>query len=67
MSSPKEDVAGEILEAVIRAVWAFRLELTLLAGGGMLWYFGHQLAGPIAGSAALAAVVLLQAIEGRQD
>ncbi len=64
MSSPKEDVAGEILEAVIRAVWAFRLELTLLAGGGILWYFGHQLAGPIAASAALATVVALVLVIG---
>ena len=64
MSNPQDDVAGEILEAVIRAVWAFRVELVLLAGAGMLWYLGHHLAGPIAASAALAAVVALVLVVG---
>ncbi len=64
MSNPQDVVAGEILEAVIRAVWAFRVELVLLAGAAMLWYLGHHLAGPIAASAALAAVVALVLVVG---
>jgi DNA segregation ATPase FtsK/SpoIIIE-like protein len=37
MRSHEEDVAEEIIEAFLRALWSFRLELTLVAIGAVLW------------------------------
>lgn len=37
MRSHEEDVAEEIIEAFLRALWSFRLELTLVAVGAGLW------------------------------
>lgn len=59
MRSEEQDVGEAIIEAVIRAVWAFRLELLLVGTAGILWYLGHHLAGPIAASVALASAVVL--------
>ncbi len=59
MHSEEQDVGEAIIEAVSRGVWAFRLEVLLVATAGMLWYLGHHLAGPIAATAGLTAVVAL--------
>ena len=37
MRSHEEDVAEEIIEAFLRALWSFRLELTFVAIGAGLW------------------------------
>src|SRR5690554_6231892 len=37
MRSREEDVAEEIIEAFLRALWAFRLELALALVGAALW------------------------------
>lgn len=37
MRSHEEDVAEEIIEAILRTLWTFRLELALAGVGGTLW------------------------------
>ena len=57
MRSSEEDLAQAIIEAVFRAVWAFRLELVLVGGSGTLWLLASERVGEASASVALVAVV----------
>ena len=59
MSSHEEDVAEAIIEAILRSLWAFRLELTLAGACGSFGFLAHYRLGERAAWLVLATVVAL--------
>ena len=59
MRSPEEDVAEAIIEAVLRSLWGFRVELVFAGASGMLWFVASQRVGAVGAWLALSMLVLL--------
>jgi len=54
-----DEVVEVIIGAVLRAIWAFRLELVLVGGAGALWFLAGQRFGEAGARAVLAALLVL--------
>ncbi len=59
MRSPEEDVAEVIIEAVLRSLWSFRVELVFAGASGTLWFVASQRVGEVGAWLALSMLVLL--------